>query len=65
MTKVRSSRQTYHHDDLRRALIDAALTPVTDKQEWGFTFREAARRTGAVAMRHTISSPRSTAARRP
>lgn len=36
----------YHHGDLRRALIDAALELVTEEQDWGFSLREVARRAG-------------------
>lgn len=36
----------YHHGDLRRALIDTALTMLVADQNWTFTLREVARRTG-------------------
>ena len=36
----------YHHGDLRRALIDAALALVTEEQDWTFSLRELARRAG-------------------
>ncbi len=36
----------YHHGDLRRALIAAALTMVTEEQDWTFSLREVARRAG-------------------
>lgn len=36
----------YHHGDLRRALVDAALALVTEEQDWGFSLREVARRAG-------------------
>src|ERR1700689_3265881 len=36
----------YHHGDLRRALIDAALALVTEYQDWTFSLREIARRAG-------------------
>jgi AcrR family transcriptional regulator len=36
----------YHHGDLRRALIDAALALVTEEQDWAFSLREVARRAG-------------------
>jgi len=36
----------YHHGDLRRALIDAALQLVTEEQDWTFSLREVARRAG-------------------
>ena len=37
---------TYHHGDLRRALIDAALSLVREEQDWTFSLREVARRAG-------------------
>src|SRR4051794_1257895 len=47
-SKPRSDRPgaPYHHGDLRRALIDAALTIVTEEGAWNFTLREVARRAG-------------------
>ena len=36
----------YHHGDLRRALIDTALSMVTEEGAWNFTLREVARRAG-------------------
>ena len=36
----------YHHGDLRRALVQAALAIVTEEQEWGFSLRHVARRAG-------------------
>ncbi len=45
----------YHHGDLRRALIDAALELVTELGPSGITLREAARRAGvthAAPYRH-------------
>ncbi|NVN38265.1 TetR/AcrR family transcriptional regulator [Komagataeibacter swingsii] len=36
----------YHHGDLRRALIDTALDMLAADQNWAFTLREVARRTG-------------------
>jgi AcrR family transcriptional regulator len=53
MSKPRVSSTTparpatrYHHGDLRRALIDTALTIVTEEGAWNFTLREVARRAG-------------------
>ncbi len=50
MSKARSEAASpaapYHHGDLRRALIDAALAMVTEEGEWNFTLREVARRAG-------------------
>ncbi|MBB2201877.1 TetR/AcrR family transcriptional regulator [Gluconacetobacter tumulisoli] len=36
----------YHHGDLRRALTDTALAMLATDQNWAFTLREVARRTG-------------------
>ncbi|MBV1829778.1 TetR/AcrR family transcriptional regulator [Komagataeibacter sp. AV436] len=36
----------YHHGDLRRALIGTALDMLAKDQNWTFTLREVARRTG-------------------
>ena len=38
--------KSYHHGDLRRALIDTALAMVTEEGAWNFTLREVARRAG-------------------
>lgn len=38
--------RSYHHGDLRRALIDTALNMLAADQNWAFTLREVARRTG-------------------
>jgi AcrR family transcriptional regulator len=40
------STDTYHHGDLRRALIQAALELAAEKQDWNFSLREVARRAG-------------------
>jgi AcrR family transcriptional regulator len=39
-------RAAYHHGDLKRAMVDAALALVTEEQSWGFSLREVARRAG-------------------
>lgn len=36
----------YHHGDLRRAIIETALTLLAEEQDWQFTLREIARRIG-------------------
>ncbi|KXV73575.1 TetR/AcrR family transcriptional regulator [Acetobacter malorum] len=41
-----TKRRSYHHGDLHRALIDAALAMLAADQNWTFTLREVARRTG-------------------
>lgn len=54
----RSSRQrrvTYHHGDLKRALVEAALALIAEKGPKGFSLSEAARRAGvspAAPYRH-------------
>lgn len=54
--KARQRRgATYHHRDLRRALIAATLALVAEKGPTGFSMREAARRVGvthAAPYRH-------------
>ncbi len=44
--ELNSTDERYHHGDLRRALIAAALTLLTEKQDWSFSLREVARRAG-------------------
>jgi AcrR family transcriptional regulator len=39
-------RAKYHHGDLRRSLVEAALALVAEKQGWDFSLREVARRAG-------------------
>jgi AcrR family transcriptional regulator len=39
-------RATYHHGDVRRAVLDAAVTLLAELGADGFTLREAARRVG-------------------
>jgi AcrR family transcriptional regulator len=51
-------KDAYHHGDLKRALITAALQLVTEKGPKGFTLSEAARRAGvsnAAPYRHFAS----------
>lgn len=36
----------YHHGDLRHALINAAMSLLTENQDWEFSLREVARRAG-------------------
>ena len=48
-------RQSYHHGNLREALVDAALRLIAEKGATGFTFAEAARAAGvspAAPYRH-------------
>lgn len=40
------STDNYHHGDLRRALIQAALELAAEEQDWNFSLREVARRAG-------------------
>jgi AcrR family transcriptional regulator len=47
MTNAESAdARPYHHGDLRRALIEAALALVKEEQDWAFSLREVARRAG-------------------
>lgn len=48
--KFRASRRSgsYHHGDLRRALVDAALQLIEERGPRGFTLREAARLVGVT-----------------
>jgi AcrR family transcriptional regulator len=51
----RARRATYHHGDLQRALVDAAVSIIAEKGAEAFTLREAARRLGVnhrAAYRH-------------
>jgi AcrR family transcriptional regulator len=55
MARVPRRRDTYHHGDLKRALIDEALALVEEKGVAGLTLRETARRVGvtqAAPYRH-------------
>src|SRR5271167_3604477 len=46
MKDVAASPRPYHHGDLRRALIDAAVSLVAEEQDWSLSLREVARRAG-------------------
>src|SRR6516165_8076489 len=51
----RGGRRSYHHGNLREALISAALDLIAQKGPAGFTFAEAARQAGvspAAPYRH-------------
>lgn len=55
MPKRRPARRSYHHGDLRRALIDAALDAIAEEGVASFTLRDVARRVGvspAAPYRH-------------
>ena len=54
--KSASKIRPYHHGDLRRGLIDAALALVTEEQDWTFSLREVARCAGVSQTRRTIIS---------
>jgi AcrR family transcriptional regulator len=41
-----NEERAYHHGDLRRSLINAALALVNEEQAWDFSLREVARRAG-------------------
>jgi AcrR family transcriptional regulator len=45
-SRAKPSAAPYHHGDLRRALIDTALTMLQEEGAWSFTLREVARRAG-------------------
>jgi AcrR family transcriptional regulator len=45
-SRSKAAPAPYHHGDLRRALIDAALTMLREEGAWTFTLREVARRAG-------------------
>ena len=40
------ARPGYHHGDLQRALVEAAIAILGDTQRWDFSLREVARRAG-------------------
>ncbi|GBR05439.1 TetR family transcriptional regulator [Gluconacetobacter liquefaciens] len=41
-----TTARSYHHGDLRRVLIETALTMLAADQNWNFTLREVARQAG-------------------
>jgi len=43
---VTRKRKSYHHGDLRRALVNAAVSLLTKTQRWDFSLREVARCAG-------------------
>jgi AcrR family transcriptional regulator len=45
----RGGRRSYHHGNLREALVEAALDLIAEKGPAGFTFAEAARQAGVSA----------------
>lgn len=53
--KLRGQKTSYHHGDLRRGLMDAAMTLIDIRGRHALTMREAARRAGvseAAPYRH-------------
>lgn len=46
MTDLEHQPRSYHHGDLRRALIDAALALLAEEGGWSFSIRALARRAG-------------------
>lgn len=44
-----NKRKSYHHGNLRQALVDATLELITERGPQGFTLAEAARRAGVSA----------------
>ncbi|MGV8995895.1 MAG: TetR/AcrR family transcriptional regulator [Parvibaculaceae bacterium] len=54
-TRLRGQKTKYHHGDLKRALLDAAMTLIDIRGRDALTMREAARRAGvseAAPYRH-------------
>jgi AcrR family transcriptional regulator len=54
-TRLRGQKTRYHHGDLKRALLDAAVTLIDIRGRDALTLREAARRAGvseAAPYRH-------------
>lgn len=49
MTFGPNRRESYHHGNLRQALIEAALRLITERGPGGFTFADAARAAGVSA----------------
>lgn len=49
MAKDKGTRTSYHHGNLKQALIDATLELVVEKGPYGFTVAEAARTAGVSA----------------
>lgn len=55
MSQRKMRKRSYHHGDLRRALLEAALTVITEQGTHKLTLREIARRAGvshAAPYRH-------------
>jgi hypothetical protein len=46
MAKTQSHERPYHHGDLRRAIVNAALDILRETQSLEFSLRELARRAG-------------------
>ncbi len=46
MESSKAAAGSYHHGDLRRALVEAATAIVAEEQNWEFSLREVARRAG-------------------
>ena len=46
MNDESSERKSYHHGNLKQALVDATLALITEKGPQGFTLAEAARQAG-------------------
>lgn len=63
--RAATGRATYHHGDLRRALVDAAVALIDERGADEFTLREVARRLGVnhrAAYRHFADKDRLLAA---
>src|SRR6478609_8541931 len=48
MTKSQSHQRPYHHGDLRRAIVNAALDILRETESLEFSLRELARRAGVT-----------------
>ena len=49
-------RKSYHHGNLRQALVEATLALIEEKGPLGFTLAEAARAAGVARPRRTGTS---------
>ncbi|MFD0468381.1 hypothetical protein ACFQ0B_08775 [Nonomuraea thailandensis] len=53
-------RDSYHHGDLRAALIDTAMELIAEQGVQGFSLAEASRRLGVAVSAPTGTSPTAT-----
>ena len=57
MSSMKRSTDTYHHGDLRNALITASIAILAEEGSAALTLRKAARKAGGVMQRHTVILP--------